>query len=306
MTKALLTHDLSRHRALGFDRIRKPGLNDTYVLGMPHLAFGGLSETWFLKELGHRHWLMLAEAAGLSHPDFRDADGARVYAAFTSVSIRNAAFDAAREHQALAISSSLVRVSRTQFASRHGLAIGGRSIGTVELTSAFVKRLRDGQNRSIARIEIAGFASPAPSDKQDGFFATAALLRSGRWRQHMDFVNCEGRPSARLEIDPCPAQDFNGADFLYFAAFQAFIDRAEWALLRPPQPAVSTIDRDIIYHGNVEIGERVSAVLLDHRRADEILAHRFRLESADGRLLAEVFTLRRVKDRRPASPASGI
>lgn len=291
MSKALLTRDLDGRRALGvsYDGRR---LSDVYLLGMPQLALGALSETWLLKELGHRHWLLLAEAAGLSHPDFHDAGGARVYAAFTSVSVKGAAFNDAREHSHLTISSRLYRVSRTQFASRHRLAIDGRSIGGVELTSVFVKRLQVGQNRSLARVEIAGYAAPAASTRQDGFAGTAALLRSGRWQEHLGFQNAGGKPGARLEIDPCPAQDFNGADFLYFAAFQAFVDRAEWALLRPLRPAISTIDRDIIYHGNVEVGERIAAVLLDHRRDGPTLAHRFRLESADGRVIAEVFSRR--------------
>ena len=37
------------------------------LLGMPHLAPTGLSETWLMKELGHRHWLMLARHLGMEN-----------------------------------------------------------------------------------------------------------------------------------------------------------------------------------------------------------------------------------------------
>src|ERR1700689_2562668 len=89
------------------------------VLGMPHLCMTGLSETWLLKECGHRHWLLLAEAAGLAAPDFRDPDGAPIYAAFLSVSVRDGAFDRVAEHDRLVFSSRLARISRTRFMSVH-------------------------------------------------------------------------------------------------------------------------------------------------------------------------------------------
>src|ERR1700722_768337 len=74
---------------------------DVVVLGMPHLCMIGLSETWLLKECGHRHWFLLAEAAGLAAPDFRDPAGDPIYAAFLSVAVRDAAFDTVREHERL-------------------------------------------------------------------------------------------------------------------------------------------------------------------------------------------------------------
>ena len=87
---------------------------------MPHLGLGGLSETWLLKECGHRHWFQLAAAAGLARPDFRDEAGEPIYAAFLAVSVRDAALDVVREHDELVFASQLVRISRTQFTSFTG------------------------------------------------------------------------------------------------------------------------------------------------------------------------------------------
>jgi probable biosynthetic protein (TIGR04099 family) len=98
----------------------------------------------------------------------------------------------------------------------------------------------------------------------------------------------------RLVIDPCPAQDFNGADFLYFSSFQAFVDRAEWAFFRPLDPRTTTRRRDLVYHGNIEPGDRVAIVLRGWRRDMRGVDHWCRLErESDAAPIADVFTLRR-------------
>jgi probable biosynthetic protein (TIGR04099 family) len=133
-----------------------PAVSDVTVLGMPHLCLGGLSETWLLKECGHRHWLLLVQATGRAVPDFCDAGGDPVYAAFVAVTVREARFDAAHEHDELGFDSQLTRISRTRFMSVHRLALRGRPVGEVVMTSVFVKRMQAGLNRSIARVEVCG------------------------------------------------------------------------------------------------------------------------------------------------------
>ncbi|ODN71026.1 Pnap_2097 family protein [Methylobrevis pamukkalensis] len=122
-----------------------------YRLGMPQLCLGGLSETWLLKELGHRHWMLLAFAAGHAVPAFRDGRGAPVYAAFSAVRIDEADFASLGENDLLTVDSSLSRLSRTRFRSRHRLTAAGRPVGMVDMVSTFVTRREAGRNRSIAR-----------------------------------------------------------------------------------------------------------------------------------------------------------
>lgn len=273
-------------------------LHDRLVLGMPHLSLGGLSETWLLKELGHRHWQLLARMAGRAVPDFRDAEGNPVYAAFCAVSITEAAFGALREHDELAITSELARISRTQFASRHGLTCRGRAVGTVELSSVFVRRAERGRNRSIARIGLDFFP---PVETREGFGNAAILaarLRGEGWDGHFGFRRVEGTPLRGYSVNPCPSQDFNGADFLYFASFQAFVDRAEWEWFGSPTLPAPVAARDIVYHGNVEIGDRVRVDLMGHHTEGGSTSHWCRLlREVDGARLADVFT-RRAPSRR--------
>jgi probable biosynthetic protein (TIGR04099 family) len=272
-----------------------PALPDVLVLGMPHLCMSGLSETWLIKECGHRHWFMLARAAVLPVPDFRDPSGEPIYAAFLAASVRDAAFDAVREHDRLVFASHLARISRTQFMSLHRCTVAGRSIGEIVLASTFVRREHKGKNRSVARIEVPGLPALRPDPRAAAYAAETATLRSNRWRTHLAFDREAATVIDRFVIDPCPAQDFNGADFLYFASFQAFVDRAEWAFFRPQAPFPVTRRRDIVYGGNIDPGERVVASLLQFRHDPGSLAHWYRLErEADGIPIAEIFTLRGV------------
>ncbi len=262
------------------------------TVGMPHLSLGGLSESWLLKECGHRHWFLLAGAAGVALPDFRDADGAPVYAAFCGVSLREALLDVVAENDTLTFASSLAHVSRTQFCSRHVARLGELVVAEVELVSVFVKRLEPGRSRSAARVRPEGLPPfvPGEGSRTAGL---AAALRSGRWDAHLGFPRDAAQDLGTLTLNPCPSQDFNGAHFLYFAAFQAFADRAEWELLAPP-PGTVTMERDLLYHGNIEPGERVIARLRGVRRAGADLAHWLALEREDGGRLADVFTRRRL------------
>ncbi|MCJ8142536.1 hypothetical protein MKI84_06365 [Ancylobacter sp. A5.8] len=269
------------------------------ILGMPHLSLGGLSETWLMKELGHRHWQMLASLAGRAVPDFRDADGAPVYAAFCAASLCDAALDTLSEHDRLTIASSLVRASRTQFVSRHELTSSGRPVGRMELCSVFVKRAVPGRNRSAARLSLDLFPEPARVEPADTA-ALAARMRAGNWDRHFGFLRADADaavPTRRLVIRPCPRQDFNGAEFLYFASFQALVDRAEWELLGEAAQAMPTLARDIVFYGNIEIGERIAIDVLAVHEAPGRFAHWCRISRmADGERLADVFTRKGTAD----------
>jgi probable biosynthetic protein (TIGR04099 family) len=262
---------------------------------MPHLCLGGLSETWLLKESGHRHWLLLAQAAGRVVPDFRDSEGNPVYAAFVGATVRDAEFDAAREHDELNVDSYLSRVSRTRFVSVHELRLRGRRVGEVLMTSVFVKRTEARLNRSIARVEVPYLPPVEAAPKFAAYADMVAMLRRGHWREHLGFARADAAALDRLVVDPCPGQDFNGADFLYFSSFQAFVDRAEWAFLRPLDLRTTTRRRDIVYHGNIEPGDRLAVLLRAVRRGRGAIGHWCAIErEGDAAPLADVFTLRDV------------
>jgi probable biosynthetic protein (TIGR04099 family) len=275
-----------------------PSRSDRILLGMPHLSSNGLSEIWLLKELGHRHWLLLAESAGRTAPGFRDEAGQPVYAAFCALSIEDADFGAARENDGLGIASSLARLSRTQTSSRHHLAIDGRTIGVVTMISTFVRRAPDGGNHTVARVAIEGLPAIGGQTPAVDLANLAAGFRAGRVERHMEFALRRQKALGAWVFDPCPSLDFNGAGFLYFASFVAMVDRAEWRFEPALARAVATTRRDVFFYGNVDRGETVTACLLARRESAEALSHHCRLKrGSDGAVVADVFTMRTVADR---------
>lgn len=287
------------------DEARAPrspaSMPESIVLGMPHLTASGLSEGWLLRELGHRHWLLLAAMAGMAVPDFRDTDGEPVYAAFSALSIRDAAFGEARENDVLTLSSEIARVSRTQVMSRHRLALQNRPIGTVELVSAFVRRAAGGGNHAVARVALGGLPPVEPGAAPGGLAALAAAFRHGRVGAHLGFALGRTAALAQATFDPCPSQDFNGAGFLYFTSFLAFVDRAEWRFARERALSAATIRRDVFFRGNADPGETIRVVLLDERRLPGAFAHRCRIERCgDGAVIADLFSIRCSPDAAPA------
>lgn len=162
-------------------------LDPHILLGMPHLNGNGLSETWLMKELGHRHWLMLARHLGIDNADFRTADGEEAYAAICATSLADARFNVVQANNILTIHSRLSAVSKTQTSTRHELSVHGKSVGKVELISTFVHRRIKGNNHSIARVALR--EAQAQRFEFSPLAQNAADIRNGR-------VSCPCQQSA--------------------------------------------------------------------------------------------------------------
>lgn len=272
---------------------------EAVLLGMPQLCLNGLSEGWLLKELGHRHWMLLARLAGQDCPRFVDERGAPVYAAFCALSIRDAQFSAARENQKLVISSMIARVSRSQMISRHMVTLAGRRIGEIEMVSVFVRRLHAG-NHGVARFEPPGFSRLPLLAEQDHLAARAARLRAGRAPDHRVFMRDDHPALATARFEPCPSLDFNGAGFLYFSSFVAFVDRAEWIFSRVGAEAstlarATTRRREIFFAGNLDPGEGLSVDIMAWSEDENAFSHDCAIRrDQDGAVMARVFTTRTV------------
>lgn len=253
------------------------------LIGMPHLTPAGLSETWAMKELGHRHWLMLARHLGMENADFRTPDGGEAYAAICATSLEHAKFGTVRANDVLTIRSALSPISRTQVSTRHRMFVRGGLIGEVELISTFVCRMREGDNYSIARVPLPGLA---PADVEDNALArTASQLRAGTLETHFGLPANPAKALRGYRFEPDASQEFNGAGLFYFAEFQALTDRAfgRWF------PEFSQVSRrEIFFSGNIRAGEAVRVELMglspDRRQA----CCRLRREE-DGKVIGKAF-----------------
>jgi probable biosynthetic protein (TIGR04099 family) len=260
------------------------------VTGMPQLCRAGLSENWLWKECGHRHWLALAHSFGMERPDFRHETGDRLYPAFTAVSLIDGRLNEVVEDQHLAFAVDLSRISRTQFRSRIAVTADDRPVATLEMSSIFLRRRIAGRNKSVERGLARQHCALAP---ESDFDTAGQAWRAGTWTSHMGFDVAKRGDIASLGFDPTPHEDFNGADFLYFASFQVMLDRAEWSWLRSTDRLMTTIRRDIAYRGNIELGDTLTLRLCALRQEADRLAHwiEIRRDSDDMRI-AEAITVR--------------
>lgn len=260
------------------DRALEPHL----LIGMPHLTPHGLSETWLMKELGHRHWLMLARDLGMDNADFRTADGEEAYAAICATSLDATCFGEVRANDILTIRSRISPASRTQTSTTHLLSVAGRTIGQVELISAFVRRQIAGCNRSIARVAMP--KAGANSFEANILAQQAADIRNGRLQTYRGLPMAVSEVLRSFKYDPSTAQDFNGAGLFYFAEFQAVADRAleSWFPNRKPMRR-----RDVFFLGNIEPKESVVFNLVGWSADGGTLHGELRREAGD--LIAKIF-----------------
>ncbi len=257
-----------------------------HVLGMPHLCPSGLSENWLWKELGHRHWGLIAKAFGRAEAGFGPAGEPPVYAAFRRISLQNGDLGGVRENDALDVRSTVTHLSGTRVVSRHVAACRDRLVADVDMTSVFVRRQAEGVNRSIARVRIEG--------RGHTMHAIGAMLVQASGTEHV-FSGVVAAPDERelgtLVVEPCPHLDFNGAGLLYFSSFVAAVDRAEWHFLGKCSGLFTTRERRALFHANVELGDRLRVRMLASRDEGSC-CHRALLSTVDGKLLAEIATRR--------------
>jgi probable biosynthetic protein (TIGR04099 family) len=247
----------------------------------------------------------LAEQLGLPTPNFRDEAGNRLYPAFVAVRLSNARFASVNEGQELRITTVLNRISRTQFVSSHHVASHGASVATVSMASVFLRRTVGGNNRQVERAIAKSIALPPIKTTADAIYLIEAArrLRSGQWDEHLGFRQRGAVNSpATLVFRPCPQNDFNGAEFLYFASFQTIVDRAHWHWKQDSASLAPTQNREMFYYGNLDVGEHLRVV---YRSAVQMCgsAGPCRLwtqiyREADGKLIADVFTLKQSEQSR--------
>jgi probable biosynthetic protein (TIGR04099 family) len=268
----------------------------SYRAGMPQLSYTGLSENWLLKECGDHHWDALAAHAGRATPDFGDDDGHRSYAAFTAVRLQAYGFDAVRENDAFEIGTTLCRTGPVRHFSTHRVMRGDALLAQVSMTSTFVTRGAARNNRSVARATLAalpGELSPVP-DEGLPMIELGKRLKAGEIAKQ-DGLAVVAADAA--EFLPCPNSDFNGADFLYFANFQSFVDRAEWQRHRFTEPPVVTT-RSLYYYGNIDLGDALCVRIAGERNNAQGLTHWTEVHrKSDGRKIADVMTEKRWRQR---------
>lgn len=219
---------------------------ETINLGMPHMAYRGLSEDWLLKTLGHAHWCLIAQALGQTHPTFKDKQGHEVYAAFCAIDLSCPLMAQVALNDVFVIRSTLYRASPTRLLSDHLLVSQGQVIGRCQMISVFVKRAKIGDNKSVARVDIPLEAlENLPPHYRQFVDETAQEAKHIR-------MNDYGHESSDADYRDvmCSATDFNRAGLLYFPSYVRFAEKALYAQ-KVLSPFSVVEGRRIIFCGNV-------------------------------------------------------
>jgi probable biosynthetic protein (TIGR04099 family) len=264
----------------------------SYLIGMPHLSFVGLSENWLLKQCGDLHWSMLAERMGAAASDLRDIYGRRLYAAFVAIQLEEYRLDEIREDDRLEIASDLTRISRAQFRSAHAISVKGGTCGRVEMISVFVRRSVEGSNRGVEKGVLGNDRDDeiGPVTSSGALVRAAKQIRSENW-SHMGFSPQKETDLAVFEFKRCRYGDFNGAKLLYFASFQSIVDRAESFWWPQAFPIFLTSRRDLFYHSNIDVGESITVRMKGFYEDGVIRRHWTELRRGiDNNRIADIFT----------------
>lgn len=267
---------------------------EVYIAGMPQLSYEGLSENWLLKECGHRHWLGLADLNNQVLPEFFDTSGNKAYAAFTAVRIKSRSLSSISENQSFSISSDVARVGPARYYGEHTITSRSFICAQVSMLSTFVFRREHKNNQSVSRANFNTEPSEFSGDRSylDEWISFAKLAKSGAWVEHLGITRFYSGDKLSLTYTPCPHSDFNGANFLYFASFQNYIDRAEWEWFRSSS-LWNLESRELYYYGNINVGDSLKITLGFLVLEDGHLKHWCEVFNNQNIKIADVFTVKR-------------
>ena len=115
-------------------------LTRSFTLNMPQLFLGGLSENWFLKEIGDMHWHLISSGYGTSSGELTDSSGDRLYASFVRIKWNcDTPLSAFIENSEFELTSQLSRYGNKMIFS-DGKSISAHDIINFEMMSVFSSR----------------------------------------------------------------------------------------------------------------------------------------------------------------------
>jgi len=286
-------------------------MNET-LIHMPQTDATGLSENWLFKHCGERHWDRLCAVlgvGGVNSEQMRALDGNPLYPTFVAIRARyNRPLAAVSMDERFHTRISLAHFGRSFFQSFISFE-NDRAHFTLEMLTTFAQRNQEGHNglrQSLPALHPDRHATALDAPPQ--LLKLSQALRRGEITTY-DFLG-HGFPlrapglGISVDYEPSPYFDFNGAGLLYFAAYPTIADTLErqlinrhglaaggpdWALL------TSTVGRDIFYHRNLNIGQKLIAKLKQFDRVGDNFMIHTELAAADGgALLADIMTAKRV------------
>lgn len=273
-----------------------------FVLGMPHLTYGGLSENWLLKTCGDLHWQAICAGMGRQSHEITDAAGNRLYPSFVELLHSGARLSDFGENDEIEIDVTVRKLSARRSWSCQRLAKRrSNTMLKMEMLTLFMKRGKaETSNVGLEATDPGAQIALTPFDPDRD--ASEIVDRRARIYDDEMANDAAGLDTAyrslnTFEYRPCPTVDFNGARLLYFANYQDIVDRAEWAQFRHwPLQDFSTARRHIRYFGNIDLRDAILVEFLSAEFKNDTIEHEAALiRASDNKVIAEV---RSRKERR--------
>jgi probable biosynthetic protein (TIGR04098 family) len=274
---------------------KKAAERRSYVLNMPQMALGGLSESWVFKEFGDVHWSILAK--GLRRPShlLQDGNGERLYATFIRFQLESTcALASFRENERVQFDASMSRYGAGIYFS-DATASGESGTFGARLASSFSKAETQGSNTSL----IKGVPDLPPDCNIPALAALPEFARDYRARRSENL----GQSIFECEYEIIPSYDINGVGLLYFAAYPTINDIcATRHAGRSFATQYSTVYRDVFYYGNSDPDDTLLYRLHRYTADDETIDMESSIgRKSDGNLIAHVLTRKVRVDRRNLS-----
>lgn len=244
-----------------------------YQLNMPQMNVCGLSEYWYLKEIGDMHWKLIASALKLPSDQIVDQQGRRLYATFVRIKINSkSALHMYQENDPLSLSASISRYGN--FYLSENSAVSGRNRLDAELVTSFVAR-GSGNSELFKSTPAGEVVSPLktfneiPSLIEEYHAIRKEVLKT--YQLDGFTFNLAKKVLFETQYSLDPFHDINGVGLLYFAAYPHIFDVCERAYMQQQAEkkdlafSSSTGFRDIFYLGNSDVSDEIIYRLLDFK-----------------------------------------
>ncbi len=285
--------------------INKPETNEitnteSVEIRMPQMANSSLSESWLLKYLGDKHWLLLSEGFDKESSEFKDENGKRLYATFVRINYSTSALNKFQENETINFNSKIEGFGNNTFISS---IIGKSTVNEIKatlLTSFSIRTNNNNTEISQSNPELIpnqiGQLSKTPIHLND-----YRLLRKGLLDEiTSDFGNFPITDSIifSCEYEVNPYHDINGVGLLYFAAYPIVSDSCCLKYFNDQNSySYQTVYRDIFYFANCNPNDKIIFQLNFIDQKENIIKMLTSLyRQSDKKLLAKILTVKQISN----------
>ncbi len=286
----------SEHSSINKTEANEVTNKENVEIRMPQMANGALSESWLLKYLGDKHWLLLSEGFNKKSSEFKDNSGNRLYATFVRINYSTSSLNNFKENETINFNSKIEGFGSSTFISNIN---GKSSINKIKATLLTTFSIRiNANNNEINKGNVDLIPNRiAQLSKTPNHLNEYRLLRKGLLDEISSdfgiFPNVDNVIfSCEYEVNPY--YEINGVGLLYFAAYPIVSDSCCLKYFNDNKSFLySTIYRDIFYFANCNPADKIIFQLNFIEQKENIIKTLTTLfRKSDNKLLAKILTVK--------------